>query len=140
MLRHAGPSAHVSPLGSKNSMHSGAYALRTGSDSSGAGSATAGASSTKARGCALMYSPCDVWMVAPCPRSGQALRYVLHAEPGLLHARQQRARARTVVMLTGGALGAIVNSKRRSSTASATTDSNRANWSPAQHAHADVAS
>ena len=42
---------------------------------------------------------------------------------------------RAVVMLTGGASGAIVNSKRRSSTASATTDSNRANWSPAQHVH-----
>ena len=33
----------------------------------------------------------------------------------------------TVVMLTGGALGAIRNSKRRSRMASATTDSNSAN-------------
>ena len=66
MLRHEGPSARVSPLGSKTSMHLSAYAFRTGSDSSGSGSATAGASATKARGRTFMYSPCDVWMVAPC--------------------------------------------------------------------------
>jgi len=35
-------------------------------------------------------------------------------------------------MPTGGASAAMLNSKRRMSTASATTDSNSANWSPAR--------
>lgn len=40
---------------------------------------------------------------------------------------------RTVVMPTGGASGAMLNSKRRSRTARVTMDSNSANWSPAEH-------
>lgn len=41
-----------------------------------------------------------------------------------------------MVMPTGGALGAMRNSYRRSRMASATMDSNSANWSPAQKSQA----
>jgi len=62
---------HVSRAGSAHVLWL-AYAFSTGSESSGSGCATSGAPARSARGRTFMYSPPDVWMVAPCARGAAA--------------------------------------------------------------------
>ena len=71
------------------------------------------------RGDRLISRPSDVWMVAPCTD-------LLHRQPGIA-AQPSSRQARTVVMPTAGAVGAMAKLKRLASIASATTLSYSAN-------------
>jgi len=91
-----------------------------------------------ARSCTARWT-CEWWRPARgAPLSRRGPRRAAWATPAGLQRGGRRAGCagrRTVVMPTGGASAAMLNSKRRMSTASATTDSNSANWSPAQQPH-----